>query len=520
MSHGMLLTVQNLTTTLAGKRLFTSLSFTVNRQQVVSLIGPNGAGKTTLLRLIDGVTGSAERANDCVPDGLEDDLVVGGTISVAPYSMTAMLDQRITPRHLRQYGRGIDSDKHLRKIVAAFGLEFTTGDLESMSAGMLQKLGIARLFARKADFYMLDEPSNYLDLPGIVALEHYILQLKRQGSGFLIVTHDRYLSDRVSDRTIYLAHEDIYQSEGGASAALALMEIEVQARRHRAASLRRKIDQLEKDVIAKAGWAQQKEKSIRGAGSSKGFISHRSAKMARRAKAVQQRIERQRRQMEEAKPFIPKRVKLSLPQRKIPHRSVFRLEECSFRYAAYTAFDTWILEKATIGASTSDKICLMGANGAGKSTLLRLASGELEPTEGTAYRNVNVKIGNLPQGLVDYFARQRLLDNFIFPGMSESSVRQYLGAALLRREMALQNIDELSQGELMRAALVHAILAEVDFLILDEPTSHLDLESVMVLENLLSTFTGGFLLVSHDRAFASNVADSLYYLEHGRLTIA
>jgi ATPase subunit of ABC transporter with duplicated ATPase domains len=162
----------------------------------------------------------------------------------------------------------------------------------------------------------------------------------------------------------------------------------------------------------------------------------------------------------------------------------------------------------------------MGGNGAGKTTLLKLITGQLAPDSGTAYRNEAVRLTVIPQGLVGYFQHDCLLDNFRFSDIPEESVRQYLGAALLRGETVLRPLDQLSQGELMRAAIVHTILQQSDFFILDEPTSHLDLESIAVLESLLTSFSGGYLVVSHDRAFVSTIADRLFYVDAGGIRLA
>ena len=521
MSHGMLLSVKNLSISSPDRCLFSDLSFSISRGEAVSLIGPNGSGKTTLLRHILQET-ALLKSDD---SDLGSDFTIHGHLSIARGAVIANLDQQVTPDSVAAGNTDSPPEGVLSKLLHDFGLTLDVDGLTALSAGMLQKLAIAKLLARQADFYLLDEPSNYLDLPGIVALEHHILQQTKRGVGFLVITHDRELSDRISNHTVYLAPEGIYLTTGGATAALELKEHDILAREHESGVLARKISALEQDFRTKAGWAQQKENSKRGAGGAKGYISHKSAKMARRAKAVQKRIKRKQGELDEAKPFVPKRVKLSLPSRDVARRSVFGLENCSYRYSESNhdrrgVHSKWAVDGVSLGATTKDKICLMGGNGAGKSTLLKLATGRLKPLRGDAYQNDNVKVSVIPQGLSGYFSCDRLLDNFAFEDISESIIRQYLGAALLRREMVLRSTTELSQGELVRAALVHAILTNADFLFMDEPTSHLDLESVIVLENLLQSFSGGFMIVSHDRALVSSIANQLYYLEGSRLRLA
>ena len=145
--------------------------------------------------------------------------------------------------------------------------------------------------------------------------------------------------------------------------------------------------------------------------------------------------------------------------------------------------------------------------------------GELKPNSGSVYIHPNLNVQYINQGLVGYFKQNRLLDNFI--GIDEESkVRQYLGAALIRREKVTDFIENFSYGELMRAAIVKCILEKTEFLLLlllDEPTSHLDIESIEILESLLINYHGGFLIISHDRTFVSNIADKLYVLENNKI---
>jgi ATP-binding cassette subfamily F protein 3 len=282
-----------------------------------------------------------------------------------------------------------------------------------------------------------------------------------------------------------------------------------------AGAIRKKIEQLQQDSLAKAGWAKSKEKQKIGAKGAKGHISRLSAKLAKRAKVAQKRIDKESRQLAEVKPFVPKELSLSFPKYEIRNRQVFSLEDVGFAYGRTAP----LLESVSLGAATSDKICLMGGNGSGKSTLINMALGYIEPDSGERKINEGVRTAYLPQGLMGFFAESSLLENFADVDMSETRIRQYLGAALIRKDKVNRPVTEFSAGELMRAAVVKCILSRAEFLFLDEPTSHLDLESIEILERLLQDFDGGFLTVSHDRAFVENIADKLYYLEDGHLRL-
>ena len=222
------------------------------------------------------------------------------------------------------------------------------------------------------------------------------------------------------------------------------------------------------------------------------------------------------------KPFVPKELNLRFPEYEIKNRRLVSLENVSFCYGADKDGEDasrLVLRDVSIGVDTHDKVCLMGANGSGKSTLLKVIRGELAPTGGQRTYNASVRTASIPQGLTGFFTEPILLDNFANVNFDETSVRQYLGSALIRKDKTCDPVTTFSAGELMRAAVVKCILSKAEFLFLDEPTSHLDLESIEVLERLLQEFKGGFIVVSHDRSFVERVVDRLYYLDENHLRL-
>ena len=174
-----------------------------------------------------------------------------------------------------------------------------------------------------------------------------------------------------------------------------------------------------------------------------------------------------------------------------------------------------LIRNATFSATTHDKFCLMGINGCGKTTLFKLILKSLTPQSGNVYLNENVSFRYLPQGLKGFWSHDRLLDNFKDVNLSETEIRQFLGAALIRKDKVYEPLSCFSFGELMRCAIVRCILEQTEFLFLDEPTSHLDIETIEVLEHMLGQFQGGFMIISHDRSFVSNVSDNVYIFNQG-----
>lgn len=517
----MLVNFKRVSIALHDTPLFNNLLFTLGRGKVLALVGPNGCGKSTILRLI-----LHEHSKCHEPFGWPDFRITGENF-IQPGISIGLLPQMLRGNEPFVFGSG-STDPRVARTMAVLCRDFSVTDIDKpvqdLSDGELQKRAIISLLLSDHDLYLFDEPTNYLDIAGITAFEQHVFHLKKRSKGVLLITHDRALTDELADRTILLTAHGIFKADGGATHAWSVRTSDFESRRRKSKSIHARITKLQDDVRARAGWAAAKEKSKKGARGAKGHISRLSAKMAKRAKAVQARAEREIEKLDATKPFIPKVLNLKFPEYEIRRRVVFSLRDTWFRYDAGPPHANakrrgFILSGIDISATTRDKVCLMGANGSGKTTLIRLILGDLSPSRGDCRLTGGVGIAHVPQGLAGFYQKARLLDNFDNCGCDETTIRQHLGAALLRKEKVCERVENLSYGELMRAAIVRCILEKAEFLLLDEPTSHLDIESIEVLEQLLHDFQGGFLMISHDRAFVANVADKLCLLDGGRLKL-
>lgn len=515
MSNRMLLNIKNLSFSLLNRTLFRDLSFSVERGCLLALIGPNGCGKSTILEAIVAQAAAIPFHPDDPNIKTNGDIYIDSATRLT-YLPQNLRESRSTIELLNS--RQVALASREEKLRTDFGLAQVSDDAETVSEGELQKRALIAALLQDRDLYLLDEPTNYLDIRGITAVEEYLNQLKSQGKGILLVTHDRTLADNLADETLLISHTDTFRVSGGATAAWSVLHGDIESREKRSKDIKKKIRQLQDDVRAKAGWASAKERQIVGAGGAKGHISKLSKKMAKRAKAVQQRVEREMDRLEETKPFIPKKLNLAFPGYQVRNRQVFSLQKVGFSYEGPVSLP--LLAGITLASSTRDRICLMGSNGAGKSTILKLTRKVLSPTKGASRINKGVKTAYVPQGLIGFFEKETLLDSLRDTGCDETTIRRFLGAALIRKDKPEDLVSNFSYGELMRAAIVKCILSQAEFLFLDEPTSHLDIESIEVLEQLLTDFPGGFLLISHDRSFVENVADQLYLLEEGHLRLA
>ena len=496
------------------------ITFSLQGGEAVAVVGANGCGKTTLLKCITG------EITDCDGNVAMDRSV---TLAFVPQESPVDFEGSALERALSfdaglarfyagiQAGRhefyqdyyesgGFEREDRIRAYARNFGVGLET-PYRTMSRGQQRKVDLAGALALDADLLLFDEPLNYLDIRGITAFEEAIGLAKRRGSAILMVSHDRELIDNVADRTIYLERGSMFSVQGGYSTTLEHKERDFQGRMDRARTLRRKISGLQEAMRRRMSWGASRENETRDSSSRR-----LAAKVMKGAKAMERRLERHTAALEEEKPWIEKRIRLNFPPYDVDRRLVGRLESAGKQFGGEP-----VLDALDLVVETKDRIAIMGPNGAGKTTLLNVMTRKLPPDSGAVYFNSRVRVGYVTQGLDGFYDQQVFLDNFRDVDYEESEVRQFLGAAKLRADKVVRPVHTLSYGERMRGAIVKMILKQMEFLVLDEPTTHLDIESVEVLERLLESFSGGFAIVSHDRRLITNVADEVYILEEGRL---
>ncbi len=508
MSRQPLVNIKNLSIAYLDKVIIEKLSLSVSRGEVVALVGANGCGKSTLLDVIAHTYADDSRFLSRF------ELRVTGELHLATSIALGYLPQHIestgdSPTDREDIGR-------FQRLATAFGLNKDVAGAADSSDGEEQKRAIIKTLTSGGNLLLLDEPTNYLDIAGITAFEEQVYLLRRRGCGILLVSHDRTLINNLADRTVYLTPNGNYQTEGGFAAAWSLVKSDLASKSKQARVIRNKISHLQQEMRTRMNWATQKEKSKKGAGADKPHIARMASKMAARAQTAQRKADREIERLKKSKPFVPKKLALHLRDYPVRHREVFSLRDISFDYGRSTPL---LLSNLDLVATTRDRLSLMGGNGAGKSTLFRIILGQLQPQQGERRINEGVRLRSLPQGLAGFFTKPTLLANFTDTGCDETVVRWQLGGALLRGDKVHQPVENFSRGELVRAAIVKCLLQQAEFLLLDEPTSHLDIESVEVLEQLLDRFPGGYLIISHDRSFVENVSDRLYTLDEGRLRL-
>ncbi|WP_339681784.1 ABC-F family ATP-binding cassette domain-containing protein [uncultured Hyphomonas sp.] len=506
-----MLTISNLDFQVEARPLFESATAQISSGWKVGLVGRNGTGKSTLLRLIredveNPRNDSAIRLNTgarlgWVAQEVEaSDETILDVVLAADTERHALMQESETATDPDRIGeiheRLLDIDAWTAEARAAEvlnGLGFTTADLgratKEFSGGWRMRAAIAGVLFSQPDFLLLDEPTNYLDLEGAAWLETYI---KKYPYTVLIVSHDRELLNRCVTHTMALEHRKLSITPGGYDDWLKL----------RAA----KLAQLE----------SQKAKQDKDREHLQAFVDRFRAK-ASKARQAQSRIKMLEKMQDISIPvgdrttpfhFAPPKDKLAPP--------MLELRNATLGYGE----DAIILDKVNLRLDPDDRIAIVGANGQGKTTLVKSIGERLSLIGGDRVVPKAVRIGYFSQDQLDELSEgdsvlmhvQRIMP----PGTPQAKVRGAAAAMGFSHEKVETNVEKLSGGEKVRLLLGLMSSAAPHILILDEPTSHLDIDSREALIYALNEFPGAVLLITHDVYLAEATADRLWLVNNGR----
>ena len=437
----------------------------------IGVVGRNGGGKTTLLRLVTGAE---------APDT--------GRVTITGGTRIAYVDQRgeLPAGDVRTVvvGTGAEhewaGDAAVRAVLTGLGLAAVglDTDVETLSGGERRRVALAAALVQQAELLVLDEPTNHLDVEGVTWLAGYLTQ--RRGA-LLVVTHDRWFLDAVVARTWEVADAAVRQYDGG-YAAYVLARAE-RARQASAAEARRQ-NLLRKELA----WLR------RGAPA-------RTSKPRFRIEAAEALI------ADEPAPRTSVELR-ALAQRRLG-RSVYELDDVTMRVGSRA-----LLDGVTWHVGPGDRIGVIGVNGSGKTHLLRLLAGVLAPTAGQVRIGQTVHAGYLSQEVAELPSELRVLEavqevrsNAVLDGV-ELSAGQTAERFGFGNEKQWIPVGDLSGGERRRLQLLRLLLAQPNVLLLDEPTNDLDTDTLAALEDLLDSWPGTLVVVSHDRYLIERVCDS------------
>ncbi|MDQ2683229.1 MAG: ATP-binding cassette domain-containing protein [Chloroflexota bacterium] len=533
-----MLTVSNVSRSLGGQRVISSVSFVLNPGERLGLIGPNGAGKSTLLRILGGFDspdsgavavspgerigmlrqGFADLADGTLADLL--DSATGGLAGIAAEVDRVLGASDGSDEWLIEYDAaqsrfdalgGYEAVADLEVSLAAFGLgdRAWTTPLNELSGGEKTRAGLAALIVSRPDYLLLDEPTNHLDAEG----QRFLAEmLNGYAGGVIVVSHDRRFLDAIATGILALDEEREGVRQFAGTYTDYRQTLEYEAAEYASAYRRQQeeIARIRGDIRAVASHALATETATQN-----DYLRGRSKKVARTAKVRERKLER----------LLESGERLDRPER---HWTM----AANFGEVAETGRDVAILAGVSVIADertllrdvdllvrSGDRIAVTGPNGAGKTTLLKIVAGELEPSGGTMRLGANVRVG--------WFAQeQETLRGDLTPvqlvrlrsEMSESEARTYLHRFLFTARNVVNPIASLSYGERSRLALAVLVLDGCNLLLLDEPLNHLDIESREQFEIALAEYRGTLLIVLHDEYAIERIANRLLRLRDGEVT--
>jgi len=514
-----LLQIDRLSLAFGTDILFEPFSAQVARGDRIALVGDNGVGKSTLLRALAGLhpptEGAVSRVGDVRIGHLPQAARLVGDGSLCDAVEHAFAEDRAIERSLRDLeaaiARGDAEPEGLHRYdellhrfadrggyeieakvrTALAGVGFAEAEHEKpvsvLSGGEEARAALARVLLEEPDILLLDEPTNHLDFAALDWLEE---QLLRFSGALLLVSHDRHLLERASNRTWEIAFGRITTYRVGYGASRTLRSAERERQLELFEEQEEKIDRYQ-DFIRRHKSGQK----------------HRQAKDRERKLA---RIEEER--IEE--PREARRIRLRIPIGAASGKRVlaFRDLEIGIDCSLFTCPD---LELAR-----GEKVAVIGPNGCGKTTLLRTILQERPPLRGRIELGHNVRPAAYSQTQEGLHGAQTVLNAILARvSLTISEARGLLGRFLFSGDDVLKKTQALSGGERSRVALALLSLMEGNLLLLDEPTNHLDLASQEILEQALVDYDGTILLVSHDRALLETVTTQVWWIERGRLTV-
>ena len=514
----MLFQIKNASVEIGANLILKRVNFEIRDNEKIAIVGRNGSGKTTLLKLISGEIEMTKIEGEDSFIAKSNKLSIG-YLKQNPFSdlnltvdeemqklfadvlrMKERLDfllleiekgeniqylEEYTALHERfERDGGYYYEKEYNLLLSGFGfsLEDKHKRLCEFSGGQLTKLGFIKLLLSKPDVLLLDEPTNHLDITTVEWLEGYLNEYKK---AVVIVSHDRMFLDKVASVVYEIEYGETMRYVGNYSKFVktkdASYEQNLKAYNMQQAEIKRLQTLIEK---------------FRGTPTK---VSMTDSKL----KQIEHMVK-----ISEPKKFDTKTFKATFTPNRETGKDVLTVKNLEIGYG-------FPLCKVNLNQYKKQRIGIIGGNGLGKSTFLKTIMNSIPKISGEYKFGWQVDIGYFDQQLVQYASTKTVLDDFwdTYSNLTETEARCALGAFMFSGEDVFKTVDTLSGGEKVRLALCKILQAKPNFLILDEPTNHMDMIGKETLENMLSEFEGTILFVSHDRYFVKKLADSLLVFE-------
>jgi ATP-binding cassette, subfamily F, member 3 len=478
-----MLTVSGLSKRFGGRTLFADVSFPVNREDRIGLVGPNGAGKSTLFSLILGQES---------PDDGQITFQRGVSLGFLPQESAPAGEETVLEIATSHHTTAADGESVAKAKRLLSGLSFRESDFDrparEMSGGWVMRAHLARLLVQEPDLLMLDEPTNHLDLEALLWFQEY---LKNYPGAILMISHDREFLNQLVTNIFEIRLSKVFRYRGNYDEFLVQREAN--------------------ELNMLAAYKNQQKEIAR----LQDFADRFRAKASKASQAQSKLKQIERMEMVEAPTADNKEVSFSFPQPQRSGLKAIKLENIHHAYGSHVVYSGVDFE-----SERGERVVLVGPNGAGKSTLLKILAGVITPSEGVRTLGHNVKAGYYSQYRVEMLNPERtvLEEALDTPQrVTEQSIRTLLGCFLFRGDDVFKRVSVLSGGEKSRLALVKILLDPPNLLLMDEPTTHLDMPSIDAVISALQQFEGTLIFISHDVYFIRAIAKQVVHVKDGRL---
>ncbi|MFT4770659.1 MAG: ATP-binding cassette subfamily F protein uup [Cryomorphaceae bacterium] len=502
------LSVENLSKRYGPKLLFENFSFGMAKGEKVAIVAPNGSGKTTLLRALAG-TEPADSGEIAFRSGVRVGYLPQEPVFAEGMSLTdaIMVSDNPMTDAIKKYEKAIqnpddsdalqhamdemdhtnawDFEARVREILGQLGIENTDMRIDTASGGQRKRAALAKVLLEEPEFIIMDEPTNHLDLDTIEWLEKW---LASGNFTLLMVTHDRYFLDRVCSDILEIERGELVRYQGNYTYFL-------EKKAEREASLASSIDKAKNLMSTELDWIRRQPKA-RGTKSKSRVDAFDGIKAKASIRTDKSSVE------------------LGVKTERLGSKIV------EFHKVSKSFGDLTIIDHFEYNFQRKEKLGVVGKNGTGKTTFVKMLLGELEPDKGKIVQGETVKFGHYDQNGLVGADQKRVIE--VVTDIAEVielhkgqklSATQMLERFLFARDKHWQLVSTLSGGEKRRLYLLTVLMSNPNFLVLDEPTNDLDIDTLQVLEDYLQSYDGCLVVVSHDRFFMDKVVDHLFVFE-------
>lgn len=500
-----------------GETLFHDVNFRLEENGRAGLVGVNGCGKTTLMHVINGrqeaETGGISKAAGIKLGCMEQYVIRDDNITLYDEVLEIFRPLIDAENELADIAVAIDTGDHSEQTLsrqmqlqerfereggltyksmtcsALAGLGFSEDDFNKpisvMSGGQKSKAQLAKLLLSGSNILLLDEPTNHLDITACEWLEKFLTEYK---GAYIVISHDRYFLDKVTDTTFEMENRTLREYKGNYTRYL---ELKAEARE----AQQRVYDRTVKEINRIEGIVEQQKRW----GQEHNFIT---------AASKQKQADRLKETLEKPED-LPEAIKFTFRAKEGGANDVLIAKDLS------KSFDgTAVFTNAELDIKKNTTTFILGENGCGKTTLLKILTGEYQADSGEYKFGNNIQFGYYDQAQTDLDPSKTVIDEVWdrYPKMTQTQVRSALAQFLFKGDDVFKNVGKLSGGEKARVSLLKLMLSKANMLLLDEPTNHLDIHSREALENALASYGGTLLIVSHDRYLINKLADRIVWL--------